>query len=739
MSKEAIGKHILSVVLSVILAVTFMPIFGQQSAYAASKTPAKVTIKSVTADANKVTVKWNKAKNAKKYKVYMQTGADGWKYWKSVKKNKKNKKKYSDTLKYKLKVSGKKYKIYKKKNPYKLVKTTTARSYTRTAKYSTTYRFVLRAVNGKKAGKYSAAKSAKTKAKPKTSADASQPGSGNDPGSGNGTGGTETPAAAPGKVSNLKAEFKVVSDKNTIYVTWSAASNAASYDVYMKKGTGATATSYALRKNVTKCEYSISGVTNGKLYTFKVIAKNKNGDEGEPVEASCTVPAGSAVTVPGEVQNLKVALTENNENAKYKYSMTATWDAAADADSYDIVVTKNPGADAQTFEYTATDCIFTFSTNSYLTQFTFTITPKNGTASGKAAAVSYTTPEAPVEEIEIDSISSSIYYYGKTDPGNTNDLKSTISYNDNYLAYNPASETVKEGNTSYQISYKPLVENNFFVLQPTIYTNKGVDRGVIFPVTWNVKENTFGATTEVRGSNLVIKTPTYTSREQLRGKLIIELSSGEFKARELRFAPAFPEFIMGYDDLLNYDMTPELRRTLTLMDFEMQHADTNAQIEALVQSITKSCTTDRQKVGAIIEWFHNNIEYAWGEDEGIYSVYGTWTEKSAVCAGMARLLAQMIRYTDIPAGIGHMRSLNHACTIFWLEGEWYATDGTVYEKGYSATNFSGVNYMCPITTGMSCSPSGFNITKSHLSSTGNPTHVDAFINGVWVNNWELLY
>ena len=143
-----------------------------------------------------------------------------------------------------------------------------------------------------------------------------KPGSGNDPGSGNGTGGTETPAAAPGKVSNLKAEFKVVSDKNTIYVTWSAASNAASYDVYMKKGTGATATSYALRKNVTKCEYSISGVTNGKLYTFKVIAKNKNGDEGEPVEASCTVPAGSAVTVPGEVQNLKVALTENNENAK---------------------------------------------------------------------------------------------------------------------------------------------------------------------------------------------------------------------------------------------------------------------------------------------------------------------------------------------------------------------------------------------------------------------------------------
>ena len=151
MTRSVSGKRLLAVMLSIMVAFTFMPVFTQ-SAYAAEKTPAKVKIKSATANANHVTVKWGKAKNAKKYKVFVQTGTDGWKYWKSVKVTKKNKKKYSDKLKYKLKKSGKKYKVYKKKNPYRLVKTTTARKYTYTGKYSTTYRFVLQAVNGKKMG-----------------------------------------------------------------------------------------------------------------------------------------------------------------------------------------------------------------------------------------------------------------------------------------------------------------------------------------------------------------------------------------------------------------------------------------------------------------------------------------------------------------------------------------------------------------------------------------------------------
>lgn len=129
---------------------------------AAAKTPAKPIITSAKATDNTVRLTWKKAKNAKKYKVFVQTGKDGWKYWKSVKATKKNKKKYSNTLKYKLKKSGKKYKVYVKKHPYRAVKTTTARSYKYKGKYDTVYRFVVQAVNGKKLSRYSAPKAVRT-------------------------------------------------------------------------------------------------------------------------------------------------------------------------------------------------------------------------------------------------------------------------------------------------------------------------------------------------------------------------------------------------------------------------------------------------------------------------------------------------------------------------------------------------------------------------------------------------
>lgn len=268
--------------LSICLAVTMLSPCDVQ---AATKTPAKPIITSAKATDNTVRLTWKKAKNAKSYKVFVQKGKDGWKYWKKVKATSKNKKKYSDTLKYKLKKSGKKYKVYKKKNPYKLVKTTKARKYTYKGKYSTTYRFVLQAVNGKKAGAYSAAKKATTKAKP--TPQPADPTTTTDPT-------TPSPTVpAPGKVSNLKAEFKVVDGTNWIYVTWNAASDATSYDVYRKKGTGASATSYPSTPNAkdkTECKYSLKDASNNQVYFFKVVAKNSAGT-GAPVEVSITTPA----------------------------------------------------------------------------------------------------------------------------------------------------------------------------------------------------------------------------------------------------------------------------------------------------------------------------------------------------------------------------------------------------------------------------------------------------------------
>ena len=286
------NKRIIAVVLSFMVLAAFTQFTGPDIK-AASKTPGKPSI-SVSVSQNTATIRWGKVKNAKKYQVYRISGTT-WVYSKTIKKSKA--KKYSNTSKYLLKKKGKKkYKVYVKSPNYVSIATTTSCSHTFKGSYSTSYTFAVRAYNGKKAGKYSAAKTIKTGKKPAPPSDddevlhlmsldsdeAEEP---------------ETPTVpAPGNVSNLKAEFKVVDGTNMIYVTWSAASNATSYDVYRKKGTGASATNYPSTPNATKpeCKYSLKDVSNNQAYFFKVIAKNKNGVAGQPVEVSIKTPAAQA-------------------------------------------------------------------------------------------------------------------------------------------------------------------------------------------------------------------------------------------------------------------------------------------------------------------------------------------------------------------------------------------------------------------------------------------------------------
>ena len=88
--------------------------------------------------------------------------------------------------------------------------------------------------------------------------------------------------------------------------------------------------------------------------------------------------------------------------------------------------------------------------------------------------------------------------------------------------------------------------------------------------------------------------------------------------------------------------------------------------------------------------------------------------------GEVVLLAQMIRYADIPAGYYSLSLVNHACTVFWLDGEWYTTDGTFYCKGCTIYR-SAEEYMTPVSNGISClsegiSRLGFNIVGGTLYS-----------------------
>ena len=142
-------KTMLVVFLLTCCALQMQPSFAASGA----DSPGRPIIRSVAVKDNTVTVKWSKAKRATTYKVYVRTGADNkWKYLKKVKKTSANKKKYSNKINYKIVTSGKKYKVYKRANPFRLKATVEKRTYTFRGEYGTRYALIVKPYAGKTAG-----------------------------------------------------------------------------------------------------------------------------------------------------------------------------------------------------------------------------------------------------------------------------------------------------------------------------------------------------------------------------------------------------------------------------------------------------------------------------------------------------------------------------------------------------------------------------------------------------------
>lgn len=294
MRRSSFGRRAISAVISIMIVFAFMPILGQD-AYAAAKKPKAPKITTAQVNGNAVILKWSKVKKAKKYKVYVQTGSDSWKYWKSVRKNKTNKKKYSNKLKYKLKKSGKKYKVYKQTNPYKLIAKTKVRSFTYKGNYGTTYRFVVRAMKGKKAGKYSKTAAVTTPSKPGTQTKPeTQAQQNNDPVNPSDPE-VDPSTVPPAKVSRVKATAK----GNVIKVAWTAVSGANDYQVFYKGPNDSdykawtTTTKLSKTSDDKKFQYSTT-------YSFKVRARNNIGVGEFSNVVTCTTGRDPATLEIGE-------------------------------------------------------------------------------------------------------------------------------------------------------------------------------------------------------------------------------------------------------------------------------------------------------------------------------------------------------------------------------------------------------------------------------------------------------
>jgi transglutaminase-like putative cysteine protease len=103
-----------------------------------------------------------------------------------------------------------------------------------------------------------------------------------------------------------------------------------------------------------------------------------------------------------------------------------------------------------------------------------------------------------------------------------------------------------------------------------------------------------------------------------------------------------------------------------------------------------------EKVLAVTNWIHDNVEYLSGSTNSQTSAYDTVTEQAGVCRDFAHLGIALCRALDIPARYftGYAYQLNppdfHACFEAYMGGEWVIFD---------ATKLAPLNGLVKIATG----------------------------------------
>lgn len=89
-----------------------------------------------------------------------------------------------------------------------------------------------------------------------------------------------------------------------------------------------------------------------------------------------------------------------------------------------------------------------------------------------------------------------------------------------------------------------------------------------------------------------------------------------------------------------------------------------------------------EKVVAIEEWIHTNVEYALGSTDSETSAYDTVVQRRGVCRDFAHLGIALCRAVNIPARYfsGYAYQLSppdfHACFECYLAGQWMVFDAT---------------------------------------------------------------
>ncbi|MEP7304338.1 MAG: transglutaminase family protein [Acidobacteriota bacterium] len=89
-----------------------------------------------------------------------------------------------------------------------------------------------------------------------------------------------------------------------------------------------------------------------------------------------------------------------------------------------------------------------------------------------------------------------------------------------------------------------------------------------------------------------------------------------------------------------------------------------------------------QKVVAITDWIHDNVEYLRGSTDSMTSAYDTVTQRTGVCRDFSHLAIALCRALNIPARYfsGYAYQLDppdfHACLECFIGGAWTVFDAT---------------------------------------------------------------
>ncbi len=103
-----------------------------------------------------------------------------------------------------------------------------------------------------------------------------------------------------------------------------------------------------------------------------------------------------------------------------------------------------------------------------------------------------------------------------------------------------------------------------------------------------------------------------------------------------------------------------------------------------------------EKVVAIVDWIHDNVEYVRGSTNSETSAYDTVTQRTGVCRDFAHLGISLCRALNIPARYftGYAYQLDppdfHACFEAYIGGRWMIFD---------ATRLASLNAVVRIATG----------------------------------------